>query len=158
MKASKNAYEMIMYFEGFRSKAYRDPVGVWTIGYGHTGRVGPGMRIDEDEGYALLIDDVEEAEFELDRLLARPLSQHEYDAMIDFIFNFGAEKLRTSTLLRKVNAGLRDASNQFLRWTKIKDPITKEHRVLLGLLKRRQSEKLLYDTGVLVLEWPDIKV
>jgi hypothetical protein len=37
------ALQMIAPHEGYRERAYRDPAGVWTVGYGETGpSVGPG--------------------------------------------------------------------------------------------------------------------
>lgn len=47
--------------EGLRLKAYKDTVGVWTIGYGHTGTAKPGMVITEAEAEALLVKDIEDA-------------------------------------------------------------------------------------------------
>ena len=38
MNISANGIKLIQQFEGLRLKAYQDAVGVWTIGYGHTGR------------------------------------------------------------------------------------------------------------------------
>jgi lysozyme len=47
--------------EGLRLKAYKDTLGVWTIGYGHTGTAKRGMVITEAEAEALLVKDIENA-------------------------------------------------------------------------------------------------
>ena len=47
MKASNVLLKSIRRFEGFRSKAYQDAKGVWTIGYGHTAQVKEGMWLLE---------------------------------------------------------------------------------------------------------------
>ncbi|WP_323134527.1 glycoside hydrolase family protein [Xanthomonas campestris] len=46
-----------------------------------------------------------------------PLTAHQEAALVDFVFNLGAERLRTSTLLRLLNSGNYAAvSAQLRRW------------------------------------------
>ena len=46
MHISKVGLDLIKKFEGCRLTAYADVAGVWTIGYGHTGKdVVPGLTI-----------------------------------------------------------------------------------------------------------------
>ena len=78
-----------------------------------------------------------------DVLDASPLvhTQSQYDAMISFTFNLGPGNLRSSTLLKKLNAGDRaGAADEFLKWTKAGG------KTLPGLVKRREAERALFLT------------
>ena len=55
MSISPAGINLIKKWEGFRGSAYLDPVGIWTIGYGHTKGVKPGQVISESEALNLLI-------------------------------------------------------------------------------------------------------
>ena len=47
---SSKGLALTQQFEGCRLTAYQDQVGVWTIGYGHTGPdVTPGLTITEEQ-------------------------------------------------------------------------------------------------------------
>ena len=125
------------------SKAYRDVVGVPTIGYGTTRingvKVKMGQTISEKQAHGYLMADVRKFESELNILITVPLSQNEYDALITFVYNLGATKLRRSTLLRLINAEKYSAAGeQFTRWTKA------DGKVLRGLIKRRKAEQQLF--------------
>ena len=58
MKTSDNGIKLITSFEGCKLSAYQDPVGVWTIGFGHTSGVQPGMVIDSDTAIVLFKEDL----------------------------------------------------------------------------------------------------
>ncbi len=65
MRMTREGLALIKRFEGFRGKAYRDPVGIWTIGYGHTSMAGPpsvseGLQVSRAEADAILRRDVEQ--------------------------------------------------------------------------------------------------
>lgn len=149
MYISKKGLDLIKEFEGLRTKAYRCVSGVWTIGYGHTKGVYPGMTITEELADKLLIDDVWNFEREVESLLHVSVNQNQFDALVSFAFNVGsdidedniAEGLGDSTLLRHVNAGNFDlASAEFPKWNKARG------KVVLGLSKRREAERLLFNT------------
>lgn len=130
-------------FEGCRLTAYQDQVGVWTIGYGHTGPdVTAGLTITSDEAQALLAKDVSSAADSVNNLVAVKLTQQEFDALVDFVFNLGAGAFRGSTMLRDLNAGdFTNAAAQFDMW---------DHAggaVVAGLLRRRQAEAELFEGG-----------
>ena len=130
-------------FEGCSLTAYQDQVGVWTIGYGHTGPdVSPGLTITQDQAQAMLAHDVGRAAACVNNLVAVELTQNEFDALVDFVFNLGAGAFTSSTLLRDLNAGdFAGAAAQFEVW---------DHAggaVVAGLLRRRQAEAALFDTG-----------
>jgi len=136
----KNGLALTEQFEGCRLMAYQDQVGVWTIGYGHTGpEVKAGLTITQAQAAAWLAADVASAAACVNRLVAVRLSQEEFDALVDFVFNLGQRAFANSTLLRELNAGeFAAAAAQFDLW---------DHAggvVVAGLLRRRQSEAALF--------------
>jgi lysozyme len=130
-------------FEGLQLTAYQDPVGVWTIGYGHTGAdVQPGLTITQEQASDLLLQDVAGAVAAVNRLVTVPLTQNQFDALVDFTFNVGQGNLASSTLLRELNAGnTAGAAAQFLVWVYAKGV------ELPGLVTRRQAEAALFQTA-----------
>lgn len=140
MKASERAYALIRKFEGLRLAAYRCPAGVWTIGYGHTSGVVPGMSITVSQAEELLAQDVAVAESIVNAERISGLRQCRFDALVSFVFNVGGANFRRSTLLAKVKADPDDNSimDEFLRW------VYGGGVVLPGLQKRRLEEMRLY--------------
>jgi lysozyme len=131
--------------EGCRLQAYPDPgtgADPWTIGYGHTGAdVHPGLTIDHAQAEELLRHDMRKAEGDVKRFVEVALTQHQYDALVDFAFNCGGGNLQHSTLLRLVNAGdFAAASAHFSDWVK------GGGHVLPGLVKRRHAETVLFES------------
>src|SRR5690606_20728399 len=112
MYISKQGLELIKQFEGLRLKAYKCPSGIWTIGYGHTKGVYPGMTITEELADKFLVDDIWYFERDVESLVKVPLTQGQFDALVSFAFNVGsdiddddiAEGLGDSTLLKKLNS------------------------------------------------------
>lgn len=145
MKASERAISLIKKFEGLRLTSYRCSAGKWTIGWGSTKDVTPGMTIDLREAELRLIRDLSAIEDELTRMIKIPLSQNQYDAIVSWAFNFGATKVRTSELIRKLNLGLLGVSDEFLRWVHERNPATMKMRKSPGLVRRRKEEKDLFD-------------
>jgi lysozyme len=131
-------------FEGLELKAYQDQVGVWTIGYGHTGvDVKEGLTITEEQASILLAADVAWAVTCVNKSVKAKINQNQFDAMVDFVFNLGCASLVQSTLLKMVNAGdFEGAAKQFLRWNKAGG------KVVRGLTKRRQAEAELFQKPV----------
>ena len=131
--------------EGVRLAAYPDPgsgAAPWTIGYGHTKGVLPGDRCTVMEADAWLKADVAEAEIAVDKLVQVELTQHQFDALVDFTFNCGAGNLQHSTLLRLLNeSDFAGADAHFKDWVK------GGGHVLPGLVKRRQLEAVWFNTG-----------
>ncbi|MBN3821677.1 lysozyme, partial [Paraburkholderia sp. Se-20369] len=113
--------ELIKQFEGLRLARYLDAVGKPTIGYGHL--ILPHERftrpLTQAEADALLRSDLRSAERSLCKLVRVPITQQQFDALMSFVFNLGAGRLRSSTLLRYLNAGASArAADQFLVWNK----------------------------------------
>jgi len=130
--------------EGCRLTAYQDQVGVWTIGYGHTGAdVVSGLTITQAQADALLVSDVAAAAAFVNQAVTVPLQQDEFDALVDFVFNLGRAAFAGSTLLKDLNAGdFAGAAGQFDLW---------DHaggQVVAGLLRRRQQETALFEQGL----------
>lgn len=158
MYISKNGLELIKRFEGLRLKAYRCPAGKWTIGFGHTKDVYPGMTITEELADKFLVDDIWNFEQDVKYLVRVPLSQGQFDALVCFAFNVGsdidddnvAEGLGDSTLLRLLNSGdSRAAANEFPKWNTAYDPRVGKSVPVPGLTKRRSAEQALFIGGSL---------
>ena len=127
-------------FEGCKLKAYKDPVAIWTIGYGHTSAAGApdvteGLTITQTEAEEILKKDLVKYERPVADLVKVPLSQHQFDVLVDFCYNAGVGNLKSSTLLKKVNAGDFDAvPTELMKWTKAGG------KELPGLVRRRRAE------------------
>ena len=141
MKTSNEGIEFIKRHESLRLNAYLDPVGIPTIGYGHTYNVKMGDRITEEQAEKFLIGDLIVAETEVNRY-GFDLTQNQFDALVSFVFNVGAGNFRSSTLLKKLKANPNDPdiANQFKRW------VYGGGKVLPGLVRRRNEEAKLYFT------------
>lgn len=119
--------------------AYLCPANVWTIGYGTTEGVRPGLVITQAQAERLLQRDLTKFEDAVNELVRVPLTQNQFDALVSFTYNVGATAFANSTLLRKLNAGDKTgAAGQFQRWNKAGG------RVLTGLVRRRADEANLF--------------
>lgn len=142
MKPSQAAINLVKASEGLRLEAYQDAGGVWTIGYGHTRDVQPGMVITEHQADVMLLSDLDDAARDVESMVTVPLTQGQFDALCDFVFNLGERDLERSTLLRLLNAGnYQAAANQFRVW------VMDGGKVLPGLVKRRAAERELFIKG-----------
>lgn len=142
LSASNKVAEIVKHFEGFRSKAYQDTGGVWTIGYGHTKGVKAGDVVTKKRATELLMEDVKEAEESVRKNVKAPLSQNEFDSLVSFTFNLGEGNLRDSTLLSKLNRKDYEAVPEELRRWRFD-----EGRPLKGLTRRRATEATLWNNG-----------
>jgi lysozyme len=144
MKIASRGLALIKQFEGLRLAAYRDSVGVWTIGYGHTAAAGDpkpraGMRITKGEADAILARDLGRYETAVLAAITRPATQDQFDAMVSLCFNIGPGNFTKSSVVRAFNLGEdRRAAQAFLAWNKAGG------KVLAGLARRRQAEKRLF--------------
>lgn len=139
-KTSEQGVSLIKRHEGLRTSAYICPGGVLTIGYGHTKTVYPQMSITPQQAEELLTQDLQRFENSVSELVKVPLSQGQFDALVSFSFNVGANALRNSTLLRLLNQGkYREAAAQFGRWS-----MANGSR-LPGLIRRRAEEQHLFN-------------
>lgn len=148
-KVSKDALELIKKFEGFSSKPYPDPATgnlPITIGYGTTFyEDGKKVQvtdpaISEERATQLLQNVLKTFEKHVDTYTRDDVTQSQFDALVCFAYNVGVGALKSSTLLKKVNADPTDATihDEFLKWNKA------ARKVLKGLTKRREAEAQLY--------------
>jgi len=137
------ATALLHHFEGCKLTAYKCPAGVWTIGWGNTFYedgvpVAPGDTITQaraDELFRLIV-----VKFEAAVEKAAPSAPaHQFGAMVCLSYNIGVDAFGRSTVLRRHLAGDHaGAAEAFLMWNK------SSGRVLRGLTRRRQAERLLY--------------
>jgi lysozyme len=144
MKTSDNGIAFIIREEGKRNKAYKDSRGIWTIGVGHTSEPGelqvtPGLVISDEQIMDVLKRDLEEdAEFYVNKYVKVPLNQNQYDALVSLIVNIGGGNFKSSTVLRKLNAGdYEGAADAFLMWKRAGSDLD-------ILLPRRKRERILF--------------
>ena len=161
MKVSDAAIQMIKHHEGVRTKPYRCPALLWTVGVGHV--IDPShTAVKYEERKSLPIPagwDRVLSMGEVDSILAQDLGRFErgvlrlcpaaidrqgvFDSLVSFSFNVGLGNLQRSGLRMKTNRGdFDEAADEFLKWTKAAG------RVLPGLVKRRKDEQALYLSGV----------
>jgi lysozyme len=143
MRISTQGLKLIEQSEGFRSTIYKDTSGIPTIGYGHRVTHGESYPhgITRTQAEALLLRDVAEAEAVVTDLVKVPLTQSQFDALADFVYNLGAGRLAASTLLRDLNAGhYLLAAAQILLWDH------SDGEVSPGLKRRREAECHLFLT------------
>ena len=130
--------DLVKQFEGLSLTAYVCPAGVLTIGYGHTGpNVTRGMRITQAQAEALLAQDLQRFADIVNANVRVRLNRNQIGALVSFTFNVGGGALRTSTLLRRLNAGEdpnRVAREEMPRWNR------GGGQVLQGLVRRREAE------------------
>lgn len=146
MVISLAGLNLIKSFESCRQTAYQDAGGVWTVGYGHTGKdIGPGTFWTQQQCDTALAHDVEGTETVVTQLLGESVkntSQEQFDALTCFAYNVGTEALKDSTLLRLYLAGDHyGAALQFPLW------VHDGNQVLPGLVKRRIVEANLFLEG-----------
>ncbi len=139
---SENGLAMTKSFEGLRLTAYQDVAGVWTVGYGHTGPgVHEGLTITEAEAEVYLRLDMMRAVVFVNHRVTVPITQNQFDALVDFCFNVGVGAFQKSSLLGYVNQGeFAAAAVQFSLWNRA------DGEVLKGLVRRRAAEAKLFRT------------
>ena len=132
--------DLLKFFEGCELVAYQDSVGVWTIGYGHTKGVTPGMTITQEEAEQMLESELAEYEGYVEKYVTVPLTQNQFDALVVWVYNLGPTNFRNSTLLKELNSGNYNAAGtEIKRWNKAGG------KVLAGLVKRREAEAELFN-------------
>ena len=121
--------------EALRLVAYPDQGNVYTIGYGHTRNVYPGMVITREQAIAFLQEDVAWAVATVNEHVNVPITQNQFDSLVDFTFNVGGHAFAASSLLAAVNArNWAGAEQQFSRWVFVKGTVN------AGLQNRRNAE------------------
>lgn len=138
---NQEGFKLLTTFEGCKLRAYDDGGGVWTIGYGHTKGVAPGMFITQAEAEDYLREDLERFEPYVEEAVSVDLNDSQFSALVCFCFNVGPGSggFGGSTLLKRLNAGdYQAAANQFPVWNKV------DESPWLGLTRRRLAERSLF--------------
>lgn len=136
MRMSPDGRALLIQREGFRVTAYKDSVGVWTIGVGHTSAAGPphvipGMTITKQQVDEILSRDLVQYENAVTSAIHVPLTQGQFDALVSLCFNIGTGGFKKSTVVRRLNEGnYRAAADAFLMWNKPPE-----------IMSRRRSER-----------------
>lgn len=123
-------------WEGYRSEAYLDVVGVPTIGYGTTEGVELGDKITEPVARERLKQDMSRFRSSMQLCVKVPLHQYEFDAYASLTYNIGGKAFCGSTLVRKLNReDYAGACAEITRWNRAGG------RVVQGLVNRRAEER-----------------
>ena len=147
MNVSERAIKLIKHHEGVRSRPYRCPANLWTVGVGHL--IGDGKSLPdswnrtftEAEIDGLLKSDLRRFELGVHKMLPNvPLRQHEFDAIISFCFNLGLGCFQRSTLRQALLRGDKKAAMESLvKYCRAGG------KILRGLQIRRLDEKALFE-------------
>lgn len=141
LTTSNAGLELIKAHEGLRLEAYRDPVGIWTIGYGHTSdsylSVYPGQRITEAKATDLLRHDIKDAERWVKRKIKVPLTQNQFDALVSHTFNTGG----SNKLVELINS---QAPKEEIENWMLTTYTTAKGQFLAGLARRRKEEAEMF--------------
>ena len=147
MKTSTEGVNQIKLFEGFRALPYKDSGGKLTVGYGHLIVPGDGCvagsPIAASQATGLLVNDLAEAELIVNKFVTVPLEQHQFDALVSFVYNLGGTNFAHSTLLVKLNKGdFVGAAAEFPKWDHVNGVPNQ------GILNRRNREQDCFVNGV----------
>lgn len=144
LRVNQKGLELIKEFEGFRSKAYLCPAGVWTVGYGHTSaagepKVGRMTSVTKAEAEKILRNDLVQFEQAVDAAVRVELNSNQFSALVSFCYNVGAGAFRSSSVLKAVNKKQwNEVPRRLALWNK------GGGRVLPGLVRRRAAESTLF--------------
>lgn len=145
MKINADGIDLIKKWEGLKLEAYLCPANVWTIGYGHTRTAKPGMKITQTEAERLLRSDLQKFEQAVRNAVKVDLTENQFAALVSWVYNIGEGAMKSSTLLKKLNAGDYDSvPSELMRWNKVKGKPVK------GLTNRRAAEAGLWSKGSFV--------
>lgn len=147
---SNNGVNFIKNEEGWRACAYKDAVGLWTIGYGHLITKNDGLCkpvpttkccISEQRGVQILTSDVKVGSSCISRIVkgVASLTDNQFSALTSWAFNVGCGAATSSTLVKKLNAGNKgDTCGELKKWVK------GGGKVIRGLVNRRNRECQLF--------------
>jgi len=153
MNINQATLDLVKRFEGLELTAYRDPVGVLTIGYGYTNSAGfgPGVSVGETwtKPFAeqMLWEGLERFADQIRPMFRRAPNDNEFGAMLSLAYNIGVGAFSRSTCLRRFNAGDIEGAAEALTWFN-----KAGGKVLRGLTRRRAAERELFLTDAEILE------
>ena len=153
MNINQATIDLVKRFEGLRLNSYKDPVGIWTIGYGTTTAagvgvsVGAGMEITEDQAEEYLRRAMGKFSEQILPHMKRMPTENQFGAMLSLTYNIGPTAFRKSTCIRRFNSGDIEGAAEALTWFN-----KAGGKVLRGLVRRRAAERELFlsdDVGVI---------
>lgn len=139
MTISQKGIDLIKGFEGYKLFAYRDSVGVPTIGYGHVKDVKMGMSITQKQAEEFLKSDIKPIERILNGMGIN-YTQNQFDALVSWIFNLGEGNFKKSTMYKNIVARKSDIeiTDQMVKWHNAGS------KPLTGLKRRRVAEANMF--------------
>jgi lysozyme len=147
VNVSKAAIALIKHHEGVRSRPYRCPANLWTVGVGHL--IGDGKSLpdswnrtfSQEEIDGILKSDLRRFELGVSKMLPNvPLRQHEFDAIISFCFNLGLGCFQRSTIRQALLRGDKtQAMESLVKYCRAGG------KILRGLQLRRLDERALFE-------------
>lgn len=139
MSAIDIASKIVKEFEGASLESYQDLGGIWTIGWGCTHGVSPGMRITREQAEERLSQDLLDTQTRVKAQIEVPLNDNQLAALISFTYNEGAQHLLESTVEKLLNAhNYAGAADAFLMWDKVRG------KIVPGLIRRREAERSIF--------------
>ena len=153
MEISETGIQMIKQHEGLRLTPYLDSAGLATIGYGHLIQSHESFDgITEEEAEKILRYDIKIAETAVNDLVKEELFQHEFDALVSFVFNIGRGNFKDSTILKRINNREHRTEPEmvyieFGKWVYAKGNVIK------GLQKRRLMEAEQFRSGKITRQY-----
>lgn len=145
MRPNKETVDLVKEFEGLELEAYRDPVGIVTIGYGYTNRAGygPGVKMGDKwtakQAEEMLAEGLQRFGNEILPHFTRKPTPNQFGAMLSLAYNIGTGAFRKSTCLRRFNAGDIEGAAEALTWFN-----KAGGKKLRGLVRRREAERALF--------------
>lgn len=140
---SEQLVEFVKRWEGLKLVPSLDPLvpGVADVGYGHVLRQGDSKEpITRDLADKMLRADLDGFAVAVDEMVTPTIAQHEFDALVSISYNVGANALKSSTLMRKLNNNdFFGAAEEFTRWVRAGG------RIVGGLVKRREAERRMFE-------------
>lgn len=136
--------ELIKKYEGFSSQAYKCLAGVWTVGWGHTGRdINKDTVLTREEAELMLKKDVANLQEQILFLLDDKPTTNELDALTSLCYNIGLGAFKKSRLLKRINLKENGEliAKEWIEFNKVNSKVVK------GLIRRRTEEICLYFTN-----------
>lgn len=138
-----DAVALVAEAEGCKLQAYKCPAGVWTIGWGETDGVYPGMVWTQEQADFRLCESLTDFTKQVKSMLTVHAEPNQLGAMVSLAYNIGLGGFKGSTVLKAHNKGDdQAASRAFGLWNKAK--VNGVLTVLPGLTRRRAAEAALY--------------
>lgn len=145
---SPNGIKQLKFLEGERLDVYLDAGNIPHVGVGHkiipSDNLVMGDTITQTRSDQFLTRDLLTAKKTVNNYVNVPLNQNQYDALVSFVFNIGADNFRRSTLLNRLNDyDYQGAMAEMSRWKYV--TINDKKIVSEGLVNRRLYEQDLFN-------------